>query len=205
MAKINIRKLNSEDLENVLNLFNRHARITKKRRLGFRRRILFSYILGTVLNRLGEDIFIGSIAETANRHMIGTVFARRFPFGKSWVIGPVFLHPSSRGSDIATHLMNFTVEQLRMKKAKLAILSVGKNNIQARRFFEKYYFKYFGPVFEDHDEARKYVRKFTLVSGYLQSINDKMGRYALETKIANSNQKPRRNQIRSWFIMVRKF
>jgi len=204
MTKINIRKLISEDLENVLNLFYRHARMKKKRRLGFRRRILLSYILGAVLNWLGEDIFIGSIAETDNRHIIGAVFARRFPFRKSWVLGPVFLHPNSRGSGIATHLMNFTVEQLRRKKAKLAILSVGKNNIQARRFFEKSDFKYLGPVFEDHDEARKYIQKFTLISGYLQSINHKIGRYALEIKIANSNQKPRRNRTRLWCIMLRK-
>ena len=160
---INIRKLNSEDLENVLNLFYLYAKINWKRKSGFRRRLFLSSVLGAPFSWLGEDTFIGSIAEKDDEHIIGSVLARRFPFGKSWVIGPVVIHPNSRGSGIATRMMNFTVEQLRSRKAKLAILSVGTSNIKARRFFEKSGFKYFGPVLMDHYQARKYAQRFTLI------------------------------------------
>jgi ribosomal protein S18 acetylase RimI-like enzyme len=200
---INIRKLNSEDLENVLNLFYLYAKINWKRKSGFRRRLFLSSVLGAPFSWLGEDTFIGSIAEKDDEHISGSVLARRFPFGKSWVIGPVVIHPNSRGSGIATRMMNFTVEQLRSRKAKLAILSVGTSNIKARRFFEKSGFKYFGPVLMDHYQARKYAQRFTLISGYLQNTVYKIGQYPLRTKIAHSNQKLRTNRIRTWHIMLR--
>lgn len=202
---INIRKFNSsEDLENVLNLFYGYSKINRKRKSGFRRRLLLSSVLGAPFSWLGEDTFIGSIAEKDDEHIVGTVLARRFPFGKSWVIGPVVLAPGSRGSGIATHMMNFTVEQLRRRKAKFAILSVGTGNIEARRFFEKSGFKYFGPALMDHFEARKHVQMFTLISGYLRNIVYNIGQYPLRTEIFNSNKERRTNKIRTWHLMLRK-
>ena len=201
---INIRKLNSEDLENVLNLFYGYAKINWKRKSGFRRRLLLSSVLSAPFSWLGEDTFIGAIAEKDDEHIIGTVLARRFPFGKSWVIGPVVLRPSFGGSGIATRMMDFTIEQLKRRKANLAILSVGTGNIKARKFFEKSGFKYFGPVLMDHYEARKYAQRFTLISGYFQHTVYKIGKYPLRTEISHSKQKKRTtNRIRTWHIMLR--
>jgi ribosomal protein S18 acetylase RimI-like enzyme len=203
MTKINIRKFNADDLENVLNLLGEHVFVKSKRKAGFRRRLLLSYTLSLPFSLLDEDTFMGSIAETDDKLIIGTVFVRRFPFGKGWVLGPIGLHPNSRGSGIATRLMNFTMEQLRRRKAKWTILSVETGNIQARKFFEKSNFKYFGSVFMDHDKARKYVQMFTLVYGYLQNTIFKIGKYPVEKKRAHSNQKLRTNRIRTWHIMLK--
>ena len=203
MTKINIRKLNADDLENVLNLLAEYLIVKSKRKSGFRRRLLLSYTLSLPFSLLGEDTFMGSIAETDDKLIIGTVFTRRFPLGKGWVLGPIGLHPNSRGSGIATRLMNFTMEQLRRRKAKWTILSVETSNIQARKFFEKSNFKYFGPIFMDHDQARKYVQMFTLILGYLQNSFSKNAKYLLETKIAHLNQKLRTNRIRTWRIMLK--
>ena len=201
---INIRKFNSEDLENVLNLFYGYSKINLDRKSGFRRRLLLSSVLSAPFSWLGEDTFIGAIAEKDDEHIIGTVLARRFPFGKSWVIGPVVLRPSFRGSGIATRMMDFTIEQLKRRKAKLAILSVGTGNIKARKFFEKSGFKYFGPVLMDHYEARKYAQRFTIISGYLQQTVYKIGQHPLGTEISHSKQKQRTtNRIRTWHIMLR--
>ncbi len=205
-ARINIRKLNANDLKNVLNLFAKHMNIGQERISTFRRRSVLSYVLSVPFGLLGEDTFIGLIAETDDGHIVGAIFARRFPFGKSWVIGPVIVHPNFRGSSIATCIMNFTVEHLRKRKAKWAILSVETSNIQGRSFFEKSEFEYMGPVFADHEQARKYVQMFTLISGYLQNTTCKIEQYPLQTKIAfqgDSDQKPRTNGTRTWRIMLR--
>ena len=202
MTKIEIRKLNANDLRTVLDLFARHIKVEADRMPAFRRRLFLSCMSGMPFGLLGEDILIGSVAETDNGHIIGTILARRFPFGKSWIIGPVFVHPNFRGSDTATGMMKFTVGHLRRKKARWAILSVATNNIQARRVFEKSKFEYLGPVFTNHDQARKYVQMLTLISGYLQNT-DNIKQYPLQTKIAPSDRKPETNRLRTWHIMLR--
>ena len=203
MTTIKIRRFDSDDLAKVLNLLIRYLDVDWKRKSGFRRRFLLGYILSVPFNLLGKDTFVGAIAETNDDHIIGAVIARRFPFGKSWVLGPVILHPNSRGSGIATRMMNFTLKELTMKKANLAVLSVGTNNIQARSFFEKLDFKYFGPVFMDHDQARKYVQIFALILGYFKNAIHKIPQYPLETKITHSDQKSRTNRMRTWHMMLR--
>lgn len=203
MTKMNIRELNARDLKNLLDLFTRYVNVANRRALGFRRRLLLSFVSGVPFGLLGQDTFMGSIAETDDGLIIGAVFARRFPFGKSWVLGPVVVHPSFRGSGIATGIMNFAVEHLRRRKAKRAILSVSTSNVQARRFFEKSDFEYLGPVFMDHDQARKYVQVFTLISGYLQRTDYQIEQYPLRTRIVHSHEKPRTNGIGTWHIMLR--
>ena len=166
----------------------------------------FHYILNVPLSLFGLDTFIGSVAQAGEENIVGAIIARRFPLGKSWVIGPVVVHPKFRGSGIATRMMNFTVEHLRRKKAKWTVLSVETSNIQARRFFEKSDFEYLEPVFMNHDQARKYVQMFTLISGYLQNTTCKIEQYPPQTKIAfqgDSDQKLRTNGTRTWRIMLR--
>lgn len=189
MKKINIRKFNADDLQNVLDLFAKHINVANKRESAFRRRFFLSYIYGMPFSLVGEDIFMGSVAENTNEQIIGTIFARRFPFAKSWIIGPVVAHRSFRGSGIALNLMEHTIDHLRRKNAKRAILSVETRNIRARRFFEKCGFKYLGVAFADHELARKYVQKLALTSGHSQ------------TRITHIYHEEGKN--RTWQIMLR--
>jgi len=202
-GKIDIRRPNSDDLKNVLTFFATHVNVAKKRESGFNRRLLLSYIFNELFSFLGEDTFTGSLAETKYGQVIGTIFVRRFPFGKSWILGPIAVHPNFRGSDLATHMMTFTMKLLRKKKARLAILSVQTSNIQARKFFEKSDFRYLEPVFANHEQARKYVQMFTLISGYFRNTRYSIEQYPMQTRIAHSDKKPEANRSRTWCIMLR--
>jgi len=201
--KIKIRKPNSNDLNNVLTFYATHVNVAQERKSGFRRRLLLSYIFSEPFSFLGEDTFTGSLAETKSGHVIGTIFARRFPFGKSWILGPIAVHSNLRGSGLATHMMTFTVKLLKKKKARLAILSVQTSNIQARKFFEKSDFRYLETVFANHEQARKYVRMFTLISGYFRNSTYKVKQHPLQTGIGHSDHKPEANRSKTWCIMLR--
>ncbi len=201
MKKINIRKFNADDLQDVLDLLAKHMSVADRRKSAFRRRFLLSYIYGTPFSLLGEDTLMGSVAENTNGYIIGAIFARRFPFKKSWIIGPVVAHRSFRGSGIALSLMDFVINHLRRKKAKRAILSVETRNIQARRFFEKCGFKYLGSAFTDHELARKYVQKLTLIPDYLQNTSCDTEEHPLQNRITHIGHKEGKN--RTWQIMLR--
>lgn len=198
-----IRKFKTGDLKNVLNLFSQHMKVAKERKTAFRRRLLVSCISDKPFSLLAEDTFVGSVAENSNGHIIGTVLARRFPFGKSWVIGPMVVHSSFRGSGIAVKMMDFAIRHLKRKKAKWAILSVETSNIQARTFFEKCGFEYLGSIFTDHELARKYVQALTLISGYFTNISHEVEQHP-QTETAHLDQSPRTNGIRTWRIMLRR-
>lgn len=190
------------DLRNVLNFFANYIKVAYERIVGFRRRFLWSYISGKPFGLLGQDTFIGSIAEK-DTQVIGAIFARRFPFSKSWIIGPVVVHPKFRGLGVATSLMNSIVKDLRRKKAKWAILSVETGNVQARRFFERSQFKDLGIVFMNHDQARKYVQMFTMSSGYFQNAKIKIKQYTNRTNITRPDKKLRKNEGKTWQVMLR--
>lgn len=203
MTNIMIRRLNTDDLEDLLKLLAVHTNMTDKRKTGFRRRLLLSRISSKPFGFVREDIFTGAIAQADEEQIIGTAFARRFPFGKSWVIGPVVVHSNHRSSGIATSMMNFTVELLKRKKAEHAILSVETRNIGARRFFERSGFKYLAPVFKDHDQARNYVQMLTLISGYLRA-SSKTQIYPPRRETSFSDQESKKSRTRTWNIMMRK-
>lgn len=200
---IKIRKPNLSDLKNVLTFYATHVNVAQERKSGFRRRLLLSYIFSEPFSFLGKDTFTGSLAETKYGQVIGTILARRFPFGKSWILGPIALHSDFRGSGLATHMMTFTVRLLKKKKARMAILSVQTSNTQARKFFEKSDFRYLETVFTNHEQARKYVRMFTLISGYFRNSTYKTKQHPLQTRIGHSDQKPEANLSKTWCIMLK--
>lgn len=205
-ARIEISRIDAYHLKNALKLFEEHMNVEAERTSAFRRRSFLSLILSVPFRLLGKDTFISSMVKTDNGQVIGAVFARRFPFGKSWVVGPIVVHRDFRGSGVATPLMNFTLEHLRRRKAKWAILSVETGNIRGRSFFEKSDFKYFGPIFADHEKARKYVQSLALTSRSLQNTAYWIDRHSLQPKIAfgdDSSKKPEINGMRTWRVMFR--
>lgn len=178
---VKIRSLHTDDLDMLPALFKKHLFYKKQDRSVDRsspqrltKQLYFHYILNVPLSLLGLDTFVGLVAQTNDGNIVGAIIARRFPLGKSWIIGPVVCHANFRHLGIATHMMNLIMKRLRKKKAKSAILSVERNNILGRRFFKKFGFKYLEPIFNDHDRARNYARTIALIQGYLQNPSYKI-------------------------------
>lgn len=201
MTKIRVRKLKTADLMTVLDLFDKHIEVEHERKSAFKRRLLLSFFLSKPFDFLRIQTFIGSIAETNSNLLIGAIFARRFPFGKSWIIGPVVARRSFRGSGIALNLMDFAIDHLSRKNAKRAILSVETSNIQARRFFEKCGFRYLRSAFTNHELARKCVQQLTLSSGCLQNTSWDIEQSSLQNNVTHIDYEEEKN--RTWLIMLR--
>lgn len=206
---VKIRNLHLNDLDMLPALFKKHLFYMKQDRSVDRsspqriaKQLYFHYIINGPLSFLGLDTFVGFVAQTDDGNVVGTVIARRFPLGKSWVIGPVVCHVDFRHLGIATHMMDLVMKCLREKKAKSAILSVERNNIMGTRFFEKFGFKRVEPVFSNHDRARSHVRTIALINGYFRNTS-----YKIE-----QDPPPRRNadlpgikKTRMWYIMLKEF
>lgn len=193
MARIIFRKLHINDFDKSLDLFNGnlfHINPTT---------LYFHYILDVALSLFGSDTFIGSVAQTRERKIVGTIIARRYPLGKSWVIGPVLVHSKFRNLGIGTHMMNSVMKRLREKKAKSVILSVERDNVAGRSFFEKFGFRYLEPVFTNHDRARNYARTTALIQGYRQNPSCKITQYSSRRKKDFSQIE----KTRMWHIMLK--
>lgn len=210
MAKINIRKLHVNDLNKLPTFFSEHLHFIEpnqstdqKLRIKqlyshYTKRLYFHYIPSILLNSLDFDIFDGSVAQY-HVNIVGVVIIRRFPLGKSWVLGPIVVHTNFRRLGIATHLMNFAMKTLKEKKAKSVILPIERNNIQGRKFFEKFGFKYLEPTFSDHNRARNYARITALVHSYLRNPSYKIERYPSRRKV----DLPEIEKARMWHIMFK--
>ena len=205
MARIVVRELHIDDLGKLLDLFSEHmVHIKPDRSIPQRlaKHLHFHYILNVPLSLFGLDTFIGSVAQAGEGNIVGAIIARRFPLGKSWVIGPVVVHKNFRRLDVATHMMNFVMKCLREKKAKSVILSVEKDNVPGRSFFEKFGFKYLEPIFSDHDRARNYARIIALIHGYLRNPSYKIEQHPSRRRNADV---PGTEYIRLWYIMLKEF
>ena len=206
-----IRNLHLNDLDKIPALFKKHLFYMKQDRSVDRsspqkiaKRLYFSYILNVPLSFLGLDTFVGLVAETDDGNIIGTIVARRFPSGKSWVIGPVVCHADFRHLGIATHMMNLVMKYLREKKAKSVIVSVERNNILGIRFFKKFGFKYLEPVFSNHNRARNYARTIALIHGYLRNLSYKIKQYPPSRERASFDL-PGIRKTKMWCIMLKEF
>jgi len=206
-----IRNLHLNDLDMLQALFKKHLFYMKQDRSVDRssspkiaKRLYFSYILNVPLSFLGLDTFVGLVAQTDDGDIMGTIAARRFPLGKSWVIGPVVCHADFRNLGITTHMMNLVIKHLREKKAKSVIVSVERNNILATRFFKKFGFRYLKPIFRNHGRARNYVRAIVLIHGYLRSPSYKIEQYPPPRARENFNL-PGIRKTKMWCIMLKEF
>ena len=192
---------NTADFKNTSILFARNISIESERRLAFRIRLLLSYTLSKPFNFFKINTFVGPIAQINNRHIIGAIFARRFPLGKTWILGPIAVHPNFRRLNIATQTMNLLLKYLKEKKAKSVILSIERDNIAARRFFEKLNFKYLEPIFDDHDKARNYVLTTTLVHDYIRNQSYRIKQYPSRRRCPDLQ---RTKKTRIWYIMSKR-
>ena len=202
VAKIRVRKFYANDLNNVLNLFIENLGLSYDTTQKFKKRFLFSYILSLVFSLLGLDTFIGSVAQADDGNIVGAIITRRFPLGKNWVLGPVAVHTNFRNLGIATRMMDLIMRLLREKKAKVAIVSVKRDNIQGRIFFEKFDFKYLEPIFSSREKAHNYARIIALIHGYLRNPSYKIEQYPSRRRNASL---PRIKKIRMWYIMLKEF
>lgn len=169
------------------------------------KQLYFNYILNGALSFLGLDTFISYVALTDdNENIIGSITARRFPLGRSWIVGPVVCHQDFRNLGIATYLMNLVMEYLRAKKATSVLLSTGRNNIPGLRFFRKFGFKYLEPVFMDHKGARNYVRKIALIHGYLGNPPKRIKPYA-RIKRNSDLARARKRETKMWYVLIKVF
>ena len=207
--KVKIRNLHANDLDMLLALFTKHLFYMKQDRSvdksspqKITKRLYFDCTLNVPLSFLGLDTFVGLVAQTDDGKIIGTITARRFPLGRSWVIGPVVCHEDFRHLGIATHMMDLVMKYLREKKAKSAILSVERDNILGTRFFKKFGFKYLEPVFSDHNGARNYVRAIALIHGYLRNPPYKIEQYPPPKRNVDSSGM---RKTRMWYIMLKEF
>ena len=203
------RNLHSNDLDMLSTLFKKHLFYMKQDKSVDRsspqrvtKQLYFHYILNVALRFLGLDTFVSFVALTDDEDIIGTITARRFPLAKSWIVGPVVCHRDFRHLGVATNLMNLVMDHLRAKKATSALLSTERNNIVGLRFFRKFGFKYLEPVFMDHKEARNYVRRISLIHGYLRKPPNRIKKYPPIERNSNLAEK---RETKMWYILIKVF
>lgn len=204
MMKVRVRQLYADDLNSLSTLFKdffnfAERSIDRSSPDRLIKSLYFHYIFSVPLGSLGLDTFIGFVAQAEDRNIVGAVIARRFPLVKSWVIGPVVVHGDFRNSGIATQMMNLTIERLKQKNAKMAILSVERKNIQGRIFFQKFGFTHLKPIFSNHDIVRNYVRRIALTYSFIHELPYES---ASLRKTGTENQQTRRNM---WHVMLKQF
>lgn len=204
---VKIRNLRTDDLGMLSALFKEHLFYMEQDRSVDRsspqkltRQLYFNYVLNVPLSLLGLDTFVGLVAQTDDGNVVGAIIARRFPLGKSWVIGPVVLHANFRHLGIAPCMMNLVMKYLREKKAKSAVLSVERSNIVGRKFFKKFGFEYLEPIFDDHDGARNYARTIALIHGYLH-----LPSYKIEQCPSRRRNVKLPGMKKMWYIMLKEF
>ena len=204
MKEMYIRNFETDDLKRFLDLFSLHMVDSSEKcahPTGFNDLFTASFVIGKLLRFIRQDIFFGLISSTSNKDVVGAVFARRFPLCKTWIVGPVIVDPKFRHLGIGVGMMRFMLERLERKKAKYLVLSVETDNIQGRKFFEKFNFRYLGPVFKNHDRARKYVQRLALISGYLKGTPFKNHQILAQTNSPQIYREMEKKPIRTWQIM----
>jgi ribosomal protein S18 acetylase RimI-like enzyme len=204
MESIFIRNFHKSDLDQLTNLFYKHTfhpeheKSTPRRNLG---NLYLHSILNVPPSLFGLDILTGSVAIVGENKIAGVVIARRFPLGKTWIIGPVAVHRNFRRLQIATKLIKKLIADLKKKKAKRAILSVERSNYKGRLFFEKIGFNYLNQSFINHDKARNYARKFALVHSYTPNFwHEDWERCSIDVN-KNYKKLELKTNTRMWYIL----
>jgi len=201
------RSLNANDLNKLAKLFRTHLFHLEQDKSVDRssperivKRLYFNYILSIPLNFIGLNIFISFVAQRNDGEIIGSITARRYPLARSWIVGPIVCHKKYRNQGIATNLMNLTLEYLKGKKAANVLVSTEKENEKGLRFFQRLGFKYINQVFLNHQEARNYVRQFSITHGYLLKYSGKIQLiHSMRTKHALRPTK----ETKMWYILLK--
>lgn len=203
MNKIYLRNFKKNDLREFLGLFFRYMCSSSgkcARSSGFYYLFIVSFFVGKLLRFFGQDLFFGLVSVTCNDNVVGGVIARRFPFCRIWIVGPVIVDPKFRRMGIGVRMMQSMFERLK-KEAKYLVMSIETSNIQGRRFFEKFHFDYLEIFFDNHNRARKYVRRLALVSGYFAGNHFKNFQTIGQMQPLQQKREKDMKQIRTWQIM----
>ena len=153
MAKINIRKLHANDLSELPALWSKHLMGPGAYEVDLSfttpdawaqkvsKRLYIQYIFDRPLSILGLETYVCAVAQVENGEIVGTIVARRMhPFAKTWELADVVVHTNYRRLGIATYMMNFVMNHLKKKKAKLITLTVERGTV-AKGLYEKFDFK----------------------------------------------------------------
>lgn len=202
------RNLNANDLNKLAKLFRTHLFHLEQDKSVDRssperivKRLYFHYILSIPLNFIGLNMFVSFVAQTNDGEIIGSITARRYPLARSWIVGPIVCRKESRNQGIATNLMHLTLEYLKGKKAVNVLVSTEKDNEKGLRFFQRLGFKYINQVFLNHQEARNYVRQFSITHGYLLKYSRKI---QLIHSMRNRKGVQLDKETKMWYILLRK-
>lgn len=92
------------------------------------------------VNELTQGISLGYVW-IANGQLVGNVsiYPANYPasLGGAWIIANVAVHPDYRGRGIATQLMNASLDMIRRRGGRLAVLQVDYDNEPAHRLYER--------------------------------------------------------------------
>lgn len=187
-----IRNLRIRDLDKLRKLIVENLRVEDRKVHIY----LIHFVFDLPFRYLGLDTIFCSIAQTYNEKIVGAIIARRFPFVKVWVIGPVVVDKRYRGLGIGNSIMELTLKSLQDKKAGGALISVdnARHHLAARSFFRKFGFRYSKHIFTSSKKAYGYARMVTLKKSLYSKTRE------------NSSQKsgPEISQ-KTWYLMVKEF
>lgn len=200
------RKLHLNDLNKLAGLFENHLFYLPQDKSADRsspkkvvRQLFFHYIFSVPLSFFRLNLFVSFVAQTNDGNIIGSITARRYPFAKSWVIGPVVCHKDFRNRGITTHLMNLILTHLKTRKAASVLVSTEKDNEKGLMFFEKFGFEYLNYASPNHEGARDYVRKIAITYGYLLKPRKIQRIQSLRTEHMIGSTKRRK----MWYILLK--
>lgn len=122
--------------------FNGRAAVNEMRvmsRLGFALKLLSG------MNEMTLGLSLGYVWVADNR-VVGNVsiYPANYPYdlGSAWIIANVGTHPDFRGRGIASQLMQASMDMIRRRGGRYAILQVDADNVVARNLYERLGFAY---------------------------------------------------------------
>ena len=156
MSKMFSRKMQIWDLNEIRKLLAKNLQMPSLRVAS----CLIHFIFNIPLRLLGLSTIFGSVAQVDAQNIGGLIIARRFPLAKNWVIGPIVVDKSYRGSGIGTNILQFTLKVLVEKKASGALVCIDNSahHLVARELLRKFGFKVLVKVFSTPKQAYQYSR-----------------------------------------------
>jgi ribosomal protein S18 acetylase RimI-like enzyme len=132
-----------------------------------------------------RDIFIGHIWEEEG-NPAGLVIIQRRGSTDKWYIGTVAVHPDFRRRGIARKLVEASLDLMRNRGGKIALLDVISGNLPAYNLYKDIGFEHFSSNIDLERSSKAYPEEPTLPEGYYQDklkFSDWQSRYQLEERI----------------------
>lgn len=132
------------------------------------------------------DTFRGHIWEDDGRPA-GLVMIQRRGSTDTWYIGTVAVHPDSRRRGIARKLVMASIDLMRERDGRIALLDVISGNLPAHNLYKSIGFEHFTGNISFKFKTKSFPSKPTLPEDYYQeelAFSDWQSRYDLESKIS---------------------